>query len=436
MAAKRRVHLGVDYGTSASKIVFRDYGAPGGDKAIVVTRSASFRIPSRVCLSATDLFFGDETKSAEEFDVYESIKMWVAAEVSQHPSFFFGIAKPLPSGLSLVDLAILSVWYLVSEGHRAVESYLGTAASGVNLGMTMGVPMAFFRDQRLKNAFLSIARRAWSLYKSEGLLGPSLALDRAIRVLRSHDSILPELKEYEIRDWIRSEAEAAMWWAFQSPTIAPGPYGKVDIGAGTTHASLYRIYGAAQVAKTGIAFLGAASVPVGMDAIDTEIIRAKGIGGYGAQLRGLEEAILQSDPTARIAIQSVEENIREAYRKAWIETHRKIRNSPAEVERWRDHNLFFIGGGSLVSTLVESICVHPAGGGQKVLIAPLEQPPDLSLPDGSAVSRNDLRFLGVAYGLSNIGLSIPEALSPDEIPPMPEQDSTRDRLDRDDLYAK
>ena len=45
MQGKRRIHLGIDYGTSASKIVFRDYGAPGDEKAFLVPGMDRFEFP-------------------------------------------------------------------------------------------------------------------------------------------------------------------------------------------------------------------------------------------------------------------------------------------------------------------------------------------------------------------------------------------------------
>jgi hypothetical protein len=51
-------------------------------------------------------------------------------------------------------------------------------------------------------------------------------------------------------------------------------------------------------------------------------------------------------------------------------------------------------------------------------------------------AKYELPFLAVAYGLSNIGLSIPEVFTPDQIPPMPDLDEQRLRLDSDDIYAK
>lgn len=276
---KRRIHLGIDYGTSTSKIVFRDYGAPGGEVAVLVLRDGSFRIPSRICVTNDQLVFGDNRTASEGCHIFESVKMQAAAAVSRNSSYYFGPVKKLPDGFTSVDLAALTVWFLISEGHRAIATYLGGNMEGVAIGMTMGVPMAFFKDQRLRSSFLMIARRAWALYREEGLLGVVLPIDKALRILDQHPTGgLPVTPQYDVRDWIRSEGEAAMWWPFQSPAIAAGPYAKVDIGAGTTHSSLYRIFGNNRTPKTGIAFFGAVTVPVGMDAVDSAIADSQKLG--------------------------------------------------------------------------------------------------------------------------------------------------------------
>jgi len=439
MPTKRRIHLGVDYGTSASKIVSRDYGAPGGEMAFVVLRGGSFRIPSRVCVTAAELLFGDERKTPEECDIFESVKMRVAAEVTGNPKYYFGPPNNFPEGFRAADLAVLSVWYLISEGYRSIASYLGGHLEGVSIGMTMGVPMAFFKEEQLRSAFLGIARRAWALYREEGLLDSVVLVEKAHRLLQKHPAAASSpIPEYEVRSWIRSEA--AMWWPFQSPAIGAGPYAKVDIGAGTTHASLFRIYEKNGV-REGLAFFGAVSVPFGMDAVDRAIADSQGSGGDCLAFRGREESILQSDAKARGALIPVREHIYEAYRKSWIETYRKINPNPnwsqnvAELSAWRDHQVFVIGGGSLVSSLVETARVHP-GTRQPLQRAVLEQPADLLRADNTKIAKNDLPFVTVAYGLSNIGLSIPEAFTPDQIPPMPDRGQERIRLDRDDIYAK
>jgi hypothetical protein len=69
-------------------------------------------------------------------------------------------------------------------------------------------------------------------------------------------------------------------------------------------------------------------------------------------------------------------------------------------------------------------------------LAVLESPGDLGHMDKTKLTKSELPFVAVAYGLSNIGLSIPEAFTPDQIPPLPDKNGTRLRLDRDDMYAK
>jgi hypothetical protein len=435
VSPKRRVHLGIDYGTSTSKIILRDYGAPGGEAAFIVLRDGSFRIPSRVCATANELIFGDNRRSAEECDIYESVKMRLAAELIGNQKYYFGPPTRLPDGLTTHDLSVLTMWFLISEGHRGVAEYLKGRMEGVSIGITMGIPMAFFKEKRLKASFLAIAKHAWALYRNEGTIGSVLLLEKARRLVeKCRSSSATSTPEYEVREWIRSEAEAAMWWPFQSPAIASGPYAKVDIGAGTTHASLFRIIEKNGV-KTGLAFFGAESVPVGMDAVDSAIAESQQLGGDCLSLRGLEESILRADGKARGALIPVKEKIYEAYRRAWIETYRKINETVAELSAWRTHRVFVIGGGSLVSTLVETNRVHP-GLRTPLELALLDSPADLAHINKTKVSKNELPFVAVAYGLSNIGLSIPEAFTPDQIPPLPDKNELRLRLDRDDMYAK
>jgi hypothetical protein len=70
---------------------------------------------------------------------------------------------------------------------------------------------------------------------------------------------------------------------------------------------------------------------------------------------------------------------------------------------------------------------------ERLELTVLEQPTDLLRGDNAKGPKNELPFVTVAYGLSNIGLSIPEAFTPDQIPPMPEMAGRGMRLNRDDI---
>jgi hypothetical protein len=72
-------------------IVFRDNGVPGGESAALVLRNGSFRIPSRVCITAAELLFGSDTKADAQWSIYGSLKMLVAVEVSGNPKYYMRI---------------------------------------------------------------------------------------------------------------------------------------------------------------------------------------------------------------------------------------------------------------------------------------------------------------------------------------------------------
>jgi len=420
-SSKRRIHLGIDYGTSVSKIVFRDNGAPGGNRAVLVLHNGSFRFPSRICMTASELLFGDDTKAASDCEIYDSLKMRVAVEVSGDPKYFLGARTRLPDGFTAADLAALTVWSLISEGHRAVAAQLNGRMDGVEMGMTMGVPMDFFNDKQLRASFLSIARRAWTFYCEEGLLDSPFLIEKARRVLEKHPVPVSAISDDEIQDWIdnratiavnspidiiRYEDEAAIWWPLRSPSVGAGPYAKIDIGAGTTQVNLFRIFGPVQSPKRSMVRSGAAAAPFGMDAVDRAIAQCQGLDGDCLGLRGAEQSILQTDVKVREALMPVGEQIYDSYREAWMEACRKIGKNELELSSWRQHKVFVTGGGSFLPFLVDTFKTHP---GQRELLSvmKLEQPIDLIRADRKEITSEELPFVTVAYGLSNMESFLP-----------------------------
>src|SRR5258707_2418598 len=164
----RPVHIGIDYGTSASKLVFRDYGAPGGERAYVVERSGSYRIPADVGATDSELVFG-QSRDADHAAIhtwYESVKMRVAGEVmGDLNTFYRAPLTALPRGFNAIDLAVLSVWTLIAAGADSAGKHLGAAASRMALAVTMGVPTSFYKSRELRNVFASITRRAYEMYR-------------------------------------------------------------------------------------------------------------------------------------------------------------------------------------------------------------------------------------------------------------------------------
>ncbi len=439
--ARRRVHLGIDYGTSTSKIVIRDYGAPGGERAFVLADNGSYRFPSAVTVSGNILRLQTSDRAGDrKARVLESLKMRVAAEVKGNVErYCYAPIQELPPGLMATDLATLTVARLIDKSARAAMDSCGTDLA---FGMTLGVPMSFYTDRALRKAFLRIARAAWRLWRSNVLNGDVISIAEAQRYLAETFAAIDSapIADDEVRDWIRSEAEAAMWWAFQSPSVPAGPYAKVDVGAGTTNSSVFRIvdqYSRGRWVKEKLAFFGAYSTPVGMDAVDEGLSTWKGMPVENRlDLRGSEDDLLQN-PAARASCDNAINGIRRAFSNAWMHGFDTYRNSRHEVQRWREAaQVFVIGGGSLVKAIREAVNEHPQRRYSSLPVREMECPADLDLPGFGAVPQEALPFLSVAYGLSNLGLAIPEVRTPDEIEPLPNLEDRRVQLDHADIYAK
>ncbi len=420
--SRRHVHLGIDYGTSMSKIVFRDNSTAGRENAVLVLRNGSFRIPSRVCVTATELLFGDATKvAAPDSKIYESLKMRIAAEVCGEPQYFVGPEITLPDGFSAGDLAALTVWFLISEGQRAIAAHYDGQMTGVETGMSMGVPTTFFNNRHLRASFLGIARRAWNFHCNEGLIDSALPIEKARRALQDYPDVPSAVSDQEVEDWIknrasvaanspidiiRSEDEAAIWWLLRSPSVRPGPYAKIDIGAGTTQANLFRVFGPVQTPKRSMVRSGAGAVSVGMDAVDRAIAECQGLKGDCLALRGFEPSILQENTRVPEGLMQVSDQIYDSYREAWKETCLRVGNNGLELSSWKTHQLFVTGGGGTLPFLVDSVRKHPEER-EPLPVMALEQPYDLIRADRQKISSEELSFATVAYGLSNLESFLP-----------------------------
>jgi hypothetical protein len=291
-----------------------------------------------------------------------------------------------------------------------------------------------------------MARVAWALFRH----GPTLhdgRLDfkRARQCLdEGYDAVRADpIAEDEVRFWVRSEAEAALWWAFRSPQVPDGPYAKVDIGAGTTNASVFRIVaehqdgeGGGHWTKVKMAFFGADSKSTGMDAVDERLAKWRGIDvSRSSELRGREEHLFVDREAQRVCAPVFEE-MHAALREAWSQKYRLDHWSMAEQRAWHERaKVFLLGGGSLVEEARGRVTPMPFNGARRLPVVNLESPPDLWLK-GASVPREALPFVLVAYGLSVLAPPIPMVETPDEIPPMRPSGPTLRRLNHEDLYSR
>jgi hypothetical protein len=406
----RTFSVGIDYGTSASKIVFWDDLSPGKPKAFVLGSTGGTRISSSVALLDGKLHFGSFPHEAalEGAVWYESVKMRMAAEANpRYGEFCYGHLPPRPQEFSYEDLATLTVWFLRSHAAVAISAKLGLPGGDIAVSAVIGVPRRFYEELAVRHLFLRVAHRAFLLHRRGPFPGQSLTLSAAREALAS----LPpfDSTDLEQRDWIRSEAEAAMFWPVKSPEVAAGAYAEVDIGAGTTNATIVGIWSMRDVngrwTKQNLGFHGAFSVPVAMDAIDFAIAKHVGLQAKDClSLRGREKEMLtRSKPEV---LKQVYDQIAEAYRSAWRRA--RPRFTPPERESFPHHELFVTGGGSLLSSLREYLAECLDDGPKPRKVKTLEVPTDLYHVDGTPVRAADVPFVSAAYGLSFNQVDAPE----------------------------
>jgi len=131
-----------------------------------------------------------------------------------------------------------------------------------------------------------------------------------------------------------------MCLAVKSPAVADGPFAEIDIGAGTTNATVFSIlsqFRDRRWLKDRLGFFGAHSTPVGMDALDDAIAKSENHSeGNGVDYRGEEKRFVLGSASV---YQDVLSGIRDAYVSAYQRGFRKF--SIAEASSFRNHPGFY-----------------------------------------------------------------------------------------------
>ena len=436
LVERRSLWMGVDYGTSMSKLVITDYDFRDGTRSFPVRPQdvdgghGDYRIPSTLSLDSGTIRFGIEAESHADTaeGVYRSMKMLCA-----YPARFYGDTAPLPTGLDARDLATLFVGHLIQLGEQAATRYAKGLGAEPSFGITLGVPMAQLDDEDLHRMFVGIAREAFNLRDKVDLLA-SVSIDSAIDALSVVRKELEGNDPPEPRDWVRSEAEAALYWAHGSPEIPEGRYACVDVGAGTTSASWFHISGKQygdDFVKDRLSFYGAACAPPGCDAVGKVLADDLGLSSR-AEVREREGEMLAGLSDAGMgALGDVLSEFAGVFGKASREAFKKEES----YSKWRDvGRVFFLGGGSKIAVVRDRLIKQRQ---EWLMASPVAEPgvpADLVEEDGEEL-RDDPTFLLVAYGLSRRLADVPDTFRPSEVPDFKPTHGEKTRLSHEELYG-
>jgi len=418
---KRQYHLGLDWGTSATKLILRDYAK--GETAFVLCLDKErrrYRCPSTVVMNNWKLYFGFEsiTRRAGAQVVVEAIKKDIYRAIMDKQAVDDATEKE--------ELATLYLAHIISAAVNRAEEHATRAGEKAVMGMTLGVPAEELEQSKLRNAYVLLARTAYELAVNIGYdpQGKSYAeckhaLKDAKERINQRDSVKsPGDSIYA--QWLRPELAAAMYWAVKSPKIQSDLYTCVDIGAWTTNASYFRIHDAGQGQK-GIAFYGGACSPPGMIRLLEDIGRKQVPSQEYFQLFDKEDHYLRN-PEYKNDIESFRDDCFTVWESGFGKAYEKEKVQSA----WDGKlNVMVVGGGSKVQKVKEIYSKrfpNVAWRAPKPVID-LGMPTDLyEFPKEGVIPRNkfagdDHLFFLVAYGLSVHSMDFPETTLAPQVKP-------------------
>lgn len=430
----RRVHLGVDYGTSWSKLIFRDMEARGGERSVVVRPSGEddYRIPSLVAIEGDEIWFGHEAveRGQAGATIYPSMKMLAA-----FPDHYHQVLHALPRAVTADNVAALTILYLLQIGAQAALRYLSQFRVRRSMTMTLGAPMSQLDNPGLAEKFAYTARLASRMFRIRPqALTTGISISHALELIRAAETALSDAAPMNPASWVRAEAIAALLWAFRSPDVPQGLYAAVDVGAGTTSCSWFRIMEAnadGHRFKERMVFYGAACQPPGADAVEEAIAAVCGIDDQ-MEVRGhADEHLDRLGLTDRRRVTMVCEEIFETYRTAFGRAYKKDQ----QTRPWKEARLFLLGGGTRISVVSDALQVtpYPPLGKPPPVIDP-GRPDDLYEENGDPYE-GDTHNLLVAYGLSYQNVDIPEARAPSQVPDLKLSREVKEQPTHEDLYS-
>lgn len=413
---RRRYHLGLDWGTSATKLVLRDYEQQAGF-VLFPDGKPSYRYPSTVVQNGPKLYFGFKAeelrKGAKTFDALKAA-IYNGAE-NTRPAFE-------------EDLATLYLAHVINVGFNFAEQHAARANDEAILGLTLGIPAEELEQSVFRIAYLRMIRTAYEIavrfecdVQGEDHDDCLTILNLARQKIREKDGQTPP-REDLYTQWLRPELAAAMYWSTKSPTLQDGLFSCVDIGAWTTNASYFRINTQTTdgVRERGIYFFGGACRQPGMLELIKSLSRARR--KHFSSYLGHEERLFSHLKEAD------EESVKtfgSEYFSTWRLGFQQAYRMHPLTESWNGKlHVMVVGGGAKVSKIKKVFREFPNASGwtPPIPVPDLGTPADLyKFPEAgirpTKPFEGDSTFLLVAYGLSVNSRDFPKTrLTPDVQP--------------------
>jgi len=390
-AAAIQVVIGLDFGTSSTKVVVRRRGESRAEVIAPTWPAPShpwFVTPSVVRVKGGRLSFGTEALTSLGGVLLRSLKV----------KLLDTRVTTIRIGTEEVSVDLLVTIFLIrvlGDVRARLDERHGTG--GYRVYLNLAAPMSHLEDRTLKERYLRIAGAVYeSVFGAETL---RVGEDSLLAELRSRfsrafspDAVVPDqsIRRYDVLP----ETIAPLVSLLHDPATDPGMYAVVDVGAGTTEMSISCLKVESNGRRT-ISCYHDETQQLGGDDFD----RAD------SQAPDLHEATAKELVT----------RFRKQFNRTWESGRRKDAALPWHVEQWGETTVILTGGGAHRAPIDQHLNLtnrsdgpwrQMCSGSRRFKYAVRWHRPSSSAlefplaPDASNDERSEIHLLAVAHGLS------------------------------------
>lgn len=411
--------IGLDFGTSYTKaaVGFMDKIFPvtweGVSKCV-----PNYLLPSEyTAMEASDVFIGQHVH-ANRNNIQGDLKL--------------PFINPAVSTASIAGASIflaLTIRYIRAWVYKHHAEKIG--AVKIRWQLNIGAPSNGLETKRLETAYRTLASTAWIRSQSNSLT----SVADCNSTVWQEGQVLEDLADLQIRP----EFVAQMAGYMQSPKRQKGLHALVDVGGGTLDVVTFIVHKVED--EDTFPFLVPEVHPlgthgliqnrlIGLPASDkfTTIDELQPIPGHHEFAETIGVALHQVANRDRIFGDEVRSVIRSVFE---VTKNRRYRLADAWTLGVRT---FFTGGGSSVELYRQATLSAKVPGAKGLQLMPLPPHPKL---DGFDGNESDYQRISVACGLAQDSFTLGRVVPAKEVEDdQPAHAIQRERLDRDDLYAR
>lgn len=441
--AEAHIQVGLDFGTSCTKVVYRQHGKP-------FARALGFRnglpnypdycLPSLAAADQGKVLLGEQAARCLLNEPWDSglqrFKVIVAAEhsaafrdeITQNKFNQYLEVHGLETSLSADRLTAIYLAYVMKKVRTLLKTRPEYDDVDLDLAFNICLPIEQIENREIVHGFEKILAWAQALETIWSRSSDEFDPIAGSRLVESQAGLL------DPRVFLIPESVAEVASYLVSLRKRPGLHGVIDLGAGTTDVSIFNLVFMDGEAHTY--WFGARNIPRGTVNVERIIAARTENSGCSCTCANMYDRLKAladgCDSTLKADIERELRNLREShdYRRTWSSAYRLYGGGESTFE---DVEIFLSGGGASLPS-VRNIFAVPWWEELRVTYPVSELP----IPDDydSGETAAPFQRMAVAYGLSIPKPQLDKYVPPSEIKPFACRPMKVLDLDHEDLWAK